>query len=83
MDVHPPRKGAIGYASWPFESQSKPGVKMVDPQPCKESRRRISAAIYGWDWPLLTFINPRVLIVSDQSFAHLVLLDQFGHGKKQ
>ena len=27
---------------------------MVDPEPCKELRRRISAAIYGWDCPLLT-----------------------------
>ena len=29
------------------ESQSKPGTKMVYPEPCKELRRRISAAIYG------------------------------------
>ena len=29
---------------------------MVDPEPCKELRRRIFAAIYGWDCPLLTFI---------------------------
>ena len=40
------------------ESQSKPGTKMVHPEPCKEIRRRISAAIYGWDWPLLIFIYP-------------------------
>ena len=30
---------------------------MVDPEPCKEPRRRISAAIYGWDRPL-TFTSP-------------------------
>ena len=38
------------------ESQSKPGIKMIDPEPCKEIQRRISATIYGWDGPLLTFI---------------------------
>ena len=32
---------------------------MVDPEPCKELRRRNSAAIYG-DHPLLTFIYPGV-----------------------
>ena len=31
-------------------------IKMVDPEPCKELRRRISAAIYGWACPLLPFI---------------------------
>ena len=38
------------------ESQLKPGTKIIDPEPCKELRRRRSAAIYGWDRPLLTFI---------------------------
>ena len=38
------------------ESQSKPGTKMVYPEPCKELRRRISAASYGWEYPLLTSI---------------------------
>ena len=33
-------------------------MKMVDPEPCKELRSRISAAIFGWDCPLLTFIYP-------------------------
>ena len=37
----------------------KLGIKMVViPEPCKELRRRISAAIYGWDYSLLTFIYP-------------------------
>ena len=36
---------------------------MVHPASCKELRRRISAAIYGWDRPL-TFTNPRDLIVA-------------------
>ena len=33
-------------------------IKMVDLEPWKEIRRRISATIYGWDCPLLTFIYP-------------------------
>ena len=41
-----------------YESQSKPGTQMVYPEPCTGLRRRISAAIYGWDRPLLTFIYP-------------------------
>ena len=37
----------------------KAGNKMVViPEPCKELRRRISARIYGWEYPLLTFIYP-------------------------
>ena len=44
----------------PHESQSKPGIKMVDPEPCKEIPRRISATIYGCDCSLLTFIDPRI-----------------------
>ena len=32
---------------WPFQPQSQPGTKMVNPEPCQEFRRRISAAIYG------------------------------------
>ena len=33
------------------------GIKtVVIPEPCKESRRRISAALHGWDCALLTFI---------------------------
>ena len=35
---------------------------MVGPEPCKELRRRISAANYAWDRPSLTFICQRVLI---------------------
>ena len=31
---------------------------VIIPEPCKELRRRISAAIYGWDCPLPTFIYP-------------------------
>ena len=31
----------------PYESQSKPGTKMVYPEPCKELGRRISAALSG------------------------------------
>ena len=31
---------------------------MVIPEPCTGLRRRNSAAIYGWDRPLLTFIYP-------------------------
>ena len=31
---------------------------MVYQEPCKEVRRRISAAIHGWDRPLQTFIYP-------------------------
>ena len=31
---------------------------VVIPEPCTGLRRRISAAIYGWDRPLLTFIYP-------------------------
>ena len=42
----------------PREPQSKPGTKMVYPEPCTGLRRRISAAIYGWDRPILTFIYP-------------------------
>ena len=43
----------------PGEAQSKPGTKMVViPEPCTGLGRRISAAIYGWDRPLLTFIYP-------------------------
>ena len=34
---------------------------MVDPEPCKELSRRISAAISGWDRPLLAFIYQRAL----------------------
>ena len=42
-----------------LESQSKLGTKLVViPELCKEFRRRISAAISGWDRPLLTFIYP-------------------------
>ena len=37
---------------------SKPGIKMVDPELCKEIQSRISAAVFGWDCPLLTFIYP-------------------------
>ena len=37
---------------------SKPGTKMMNPEPCGELKRRISATIYGWDCPLLTFIYP-------------------------
>ena len=37
---------------------SKPGIKMVYPEPCKELGRRISATISGWDCPLLTLIYP-------------------------
>ena len=44
--------------SRPPESESKPGTKMVNPEPYKGLRRRISAAIYGWDRPLLPFIYP-------------------------
>ena len=40
------------------EIQSKPGTKMVYPEPCKELRRRNSAAVSGWDCPLPTFIYP-------------------------
>ena len=29
------------------ESQSKPGSKMVDPEPCKESRRRPQLFVAG------------------------------------
>ena len=32
--------------------------KMVYPEPGKELRRRISAAMYGWDNPFLTFLDP-------------------------
>ena len=39
----PPRKRKV--RSW--ESESKPGIDMVYPEPCKELRRRISAAISG------------------------------------
>ena len=42
----------------PAESKSKLGIEMVDPEPCKELRRRNSAAISGWEHPLLTFIYP-------------------------
>ena len=38
-----------------LESQSKPGIQMVYPEPCKELGRRISAAIYV---SLPTFIYP-------------------------
>ena len=31
---------------------------VVIPEPCKEFRRRISAAISGWNRPVLTFIYP-------------------------
>ena len=37
---------------------TKPGTKMVHPEPCKELR-----AIPGWDFPSLTFIY-QVLIVT-------------------
>ena len=40
------------------ESQSKPGIKMVDPTPCKELNGRISVPIHGSDYPFLTFIQP-------------------------
>ena len=53
--------GGVGWGGvgWVHESQSKPiGTKMVViPEPCT-GLRRISAAIYGWDRPLLTFIYP-------------------------
>ena len=55
------------------ELQSKPGVKMVDLEPCKEIPRRISAAIYGWDGPLLTFIHPRFEHVAHVEFGPHVL----------
>ena len=41
----------------PCESHSKPGTKMVHPEPCKRTKKA-AAAIYGWDRPLLTFIYP-------------------------
>ena len=44
-----------------FEAQSKPGTKMMNPEPCKELERRISATISGWDCPLPS--STRVLIV--------------------
>ena len=50
----------------PCKSQSKPGTKMVNPEPCKELERRTSATISGWDYPFLPFVY-RVLIV-----AHVV-----------
>ena len=37
-----------------------PVLTMVYPEPCKELRRRISAAISGWDCSLLTFTYPGV-----------------------
>ena len=40
-----------------IESQSKPGIKTIHPEPCKELTKK-AAAIYGWDYPLLTFIYP-------------------------
>ena len=49
---------SIFNQSEPIESQSKPGTNMVNPELCKGLRRRISAAIYGWDCPLLSFIYP-------------------------
>ena len=42
---------------------------MVDPEPCKDLRRRMSAAIHGWDRPLLTFTHPAF-----EDVAHLGLL---------
>ena len=51
----------LGALSFSFESQSKPiGTKMVNPEPCKELERRMSATISGWDCPLLTVIYPGV-----------------------
>ena len=60
-DVHSACVACV--ATTPFESQSKPGIRMAYPEPLKELRRRISAAICGWDHPLLTFTY-RVLIVA-------------------
>ena len=34
------------------ESQSKPGIKMVYAEPCKELPSRSSAAVSGWDCPI-------------------------------
>ena len=42
--------------------KSKPGFNMGYPEPCKELRRRISAAIYAWDCPNL-HLPESVLIV--------------------
>ena len=39
------------------EPQSKPGINMVYPIPCKEITKT-GATICGWDCPLLTFIYP-------------------------
>ena len=39
-------------------NQNRFGTKMVYPELRKALRRRISAAIYGWDCPLLTVIYP-------------------------
>ena len=58
------RDTAQSQRAWPATGlpirvrESTPGSKMVDPEPCKELRRRISAAIRGWEYPLLTFIYP-------------------------
>ena len=40
------------------ESQSKPGINMVDPEPCKELRRRPQLFPAGIVPELLTFIYP-------------------------
>ena len=69
-------RSPISEASVSIESQSKPGSKMVDPDLCKEFRRRISAAIYGWDCPLVTFIYPGF----DRGSSGLCVFEHFPHG---
>ena len=53
-----------------------PPLILVDPEPCKEIPRRISATIYGWDCPLLTFIYQGF-----EHVAHLAMVQTpAGHG---
>ena len=61
---HPQRRGpAIKNA---LESQSKPGTKMVDPEPCKELRRRPRLFMAGI--VLYKASSTRVLIVAHFAF---------------
>ena len=58
-----------------------PVQEIVYPELCKELRRRRSAAIYGWDRPLLSFIYQRVLSTWLTCQCVLVRMPGVIHGK--
>ena len=47
IESQPKPIGMKWHTPNPCHSQSKPGIKMVDPEPCKEIRRRLQLFMVG------------------------------------